>query len=96
MINKRRLAMAVEKLMGLTSRIPKRTEYNPRDSSARCHDDGHLTCIGASAMELGAFTAFLYFLKRASGSTSVSRRSPGATDARYVRSAASRRICPTA
>ena len=23
----------------------------------------HLTCIGASAMELGAFTAFLYFLK---------------------------------
>src|SRR5678816_2257740 len=23
----------------------------------------HLTCVGASAMELGAFTAFLYFLK---------------------------------
>src|SRR6476646_598630 len=23
----------------------------------------HLTCIGASAMELGAFTPFLYFLK---------------------------------
>jgi NADH-quinone oxidoreductase subunit D len=55
--------MAVEKLMGLTDRIPKRAEYIRVIVSEMSRVTDHLTCIGASAMELGAFTAFLYFLK---------------------------------
>ena len=54
----------------------------------------HLTCVGASAMELGAFGPFLFFLKAASGSTSCSRRSRarGSRTATCA-SAASARIC---
>lgn len=63
MINNVGWAMAVEKLMGLTERIPKRTEYIRVIVSEMSRMTDHLTCIGASAMELGAFTAFLYFLK---------------------------------
>lgn len=63
MINNVGWAMAVEKLMGLTDRIPKRTEYIRVIVSEMSRMTDHLTCIGASAMELGAFTAFLYFLK---------------------------------
>jgi NADH-quinone oxidoreductase subunit D len=55
--------MAVEKLMGLTERIPRRTEYIRVIVSEMSRMTDHLTCVGASAMELGAFTAFLYFLK---------------------------------
>ena len=63
MINNVGWAMAVEKLMGLTDRIPKRAEYIRTIVSEMSRMTDHLTCIGASAMELGAFTAFLYFLK---------------------------------
>jgi NADH-quinone oxidoreductase subunit D len=63
MINNVGWAMAVEKLMGLTDRIPKRAEYVRTIVSEMSRMTDHLTCIGASAMELGAFTAFLYFLK---------------------------------
>jgi NADH-quinone oxidoreductase subunit D len=63
MINNVGWAMAVEKLMGLTPRIPKRTEYIRVIVSEMSRLTDHLTCVGASAMELGAFTAFLYFLK---------------------------------
>jgi NADH-quinone oxidoreductase subunit D len=63
MINNVGWAMAVEKLMGLTDRIPKRTEYIRVIVSEMSRMTDHLTCVGASAMELGAFTAFLYFLK---------------------------------
>jgi NADH-quinone oxidoreductase subunit D len=63
MINNVGWAMAVEKLMGLTERIPKRCEYVRVIVSEMSRMTDHLTCIGASAMELGAFTAFLYFLK---------------------------------
>ncbi len=63
MINNCGWAMAVEKLMGLTERLPKRTEYIRVIVSEMSRMTDHLTCIGASAMELGAFTAFLYFLK---------------------------------
>jgi NADH-quinone oxidoreductase subunit D len=63
MINNVGWAMAVEKLMGLTDRIPKRAEYVRVIVSEMSRMTDHLTCIGASAMELGAFTAFLYFLK---------------------------------
>ncbi len=63
MINNCGWAMAVEKLMGLTGKLPKRTEYIRVIVSEMSRMTDHLTCIGASAMELGAFTAFLYFLK---------------------------------
>ena len=63
MINNCGWAMAVEKLMGLTERIPKRVEYIRTIVSEMSRVTDHLTCVGASAMELGAFTPFLYFLK---------------------------------
>ncbi|HWO23826.1 MAG TPA: NADH dehydrogenase (quinone) subunit D [Kofleriaceae bacterium] len=63
MINNVGWAMAVEKLMGLTARIPRRTEYIRVIVSEMSRMTDHLTCVGASAMELGAFTPFLYFLK---------------------------------
>jgi NADH-quinone oxidoreductase subunit D len=63
MINNVGWAMAVEKLMGLTDKLPKRVEYIRVIVSEMSRITDHLTCVGASAMELGAFTAFLYFLK---------------------------------
>lgn len=63
MINNVGWAMVVEKLMGLTSHLPKRTEYIRVIVSEMSRMTDHLTCVGASAMELGAFTPFLYFLK---------------------------------
>jgi len=63
MINNVGWAMAVEKLMGLTDKLPKRVEYIRVIVSEMSRITDHLTCTGASAMELGAFTAFLYFLK---------------------------------
>jgi len=63
MINNCGWAYAIEKLMGLTDGIPKRVEYIRTIVSEMSRMTDHLTCIGASAMELGAFTAFLYFLK---------------------------------
>jgi NADH-quinone oxidoreductase subunit D len=56
-------AMAVEKLLGVTDRIPLRAQYIRVLVSEVSRLTDHLTCIGASAMELGAFTPFLYFLK---------------------------------
>lgn len=63
MINNVGWAMTIEKLMGLTDRIPKRVEYIRVIVSEMSRMTDHLTCVGASAMELGAFTPFLYFLK---------------------------------
>jgi NADH-quinone oxidoreductase subunit D len=63
MINNVGWAMAVEKLMGLTGKIPVRAEYVRTIVSEMSRITDHLTCVGASAMELGAFTAFLYALK---------------------------------
>lgn len=63
MINNVGWAMAVEKLMGLTSSIPKRAEYIRVIVSEMSRMTDHLTCVGASAMELGAFGPFLFFLK---------------------------------
>ncbi|MBL0212438.1 MAG: NADH-quinone oxidoreductase subunit D [Myxococcales bacterium] len=63
MINNVGWAMAVEKLMGLTSQIPKRAEYIRVIVSEISRITDHLTCVGASAMELGAFGPFLFFLK---------------------------------
>ncbi|RMF87818.1 MAG: NADH-quinone oxidoreductase subunit D [Nitrospirae bacterium] len=60
-INNHGYCLAVEKLMGIT--VPERGEYIRviLDELARVAD--HLTCIGAAAMELGAFTAFLYMME---------------------------------
>ena len=63
MINNVGYAMAVEKLLGLTNKIPLRAEYIRVIVSEISRITDHLTCIGASAMELGAFTPFLYLLK---------------------------------
>jgi NADH-quinone oxidoreductase subunit D len=63
MINNVGWAMAVEKLLGLHDKLPKRVEYIRVIVSEMSRMTDHLTCIGASAMELGAFTPFLYFLK---------------------------------
>jgi len=95
MINNCGWAMAVEKLLDIEAKIPKRAEYVRVIVSEMSRMTDHLTCIGASAMELGAFTPFLYFLKCASGSTSCSRRSRRARLTHsYVRVGGSRRICP--
>ncbi len=63
MINNCGWAMTIEKLLGLTSSIPKRAEYVRVIVSEMSRMTDHLTCVGASAMELGAFTPFLYLLK---------------------------------
>jgi len=63
MINNVGWAMAVEKLMGLTGKLPRRAEYVRVIVSEMSRITDHLTCVGASAMELGAFTPFLYLLK---------------------------------
>ena len=63
MINNVGYAMAVEKLLGLTGKLPRRAEYVRVIVSEISRITDHLTCIGASAMELGAFTPFLYLLK---------------------------------
>ena len=63
MINNCGWAMVAEKLMGLTGSIPKRAEYIRVIVSEMSRITDHLTCVGASAMELGAFGPFLFFLK---------------------------------
>jgi NADH-quinone oxidoreductase subunit D len=63
MINNVGWAMVAEKLMGITKEIPKRAEYIRVIVSEMSRITDHLTCVGASAMELGAFGPFLFFLK---------------------------------
>jgi NADH-quinone oxidoreductase subunit D len=63
MINNVGYAMAVEKLIGLTGKLPRRAEYIRVIVAEVSRVTDHLTCLGASAMELGAFTPFLYMLK---------------------------------
>ena len=63
MINNVGWAMAVEKMLGITDKIPRRAEYVRVIVSEMSRMTDHLTCVGASAMELGAFTPFLYLLK---------------------------------
>ncbi|HXK59631.1 MAG TPA: NADH dehydrogenase (quinone) subunit D [Acidobacteriota bacterium] len=61
LINNFGYAAAVEKLMGLE--IPERCKYIRVIMSELSRITDHLTCIGASAMELGAFSVFLYMMK---------------------------------
>jgi NADH-quinone oxidoreductase subunit D len=61
LINNFGYAMAVEKLFGVD--IPERSKYIRIIMSEICRITDHLTNVGASAMELGAITAFLYMIK---------------------------------
>lgn len=61
LINNVGYCLAVEKLFGLD--ITERAKYIRVIMSEISRVTDHLTCIGASAMELGAFTAFLYMIK---------------------------------
>ncbi|HUU30191.1 MAG TPA: NADH-quinone oxidoreductase subunit D [archaeon] len=61
LINNVGWALAVEKLFGVT--VPERCQYIRVIISELSRLVDHLTCIGAAAMELGAMTVFLYFMK---------------------------------
>ena len=61
LINNMGYCMAVEKLLGMT--VPDRCHYIRVIMSEISRVADHLTCVGASAMELGAFTVFLYMIK---------------------------------
>lgn len=61
MLNNNGYAWAVEKFLGI--KIPERGEYYRVILGELARICDHLTCNGASAMELGAFTPFLWMLK---------------------------------
>jgi NADH-quinone oxidoreductase subunit D len=61
LINNMGYCMAVEKLLGIS--VPERCHYVRVILSEISRIADHLTCVGASAMELGAFTVFLYMIK---------------------------------
>jgi NADH-quinone oxidoreductase subunit D len=61
LINNVGYCLAVEKLAGVT--IPERGQYLRVIASELSRITDHLTCVGASAMELGSFTVFLYLIK---------------------------------
>jgi len=62
MINNVGWALAIEKLMGITE-LPPRLQYIRVMVSELSRITDHLTCVGASAMELGAFAPFLLLVK---------------------------------
>src|SRR5438270_10294586 len=61
LINNVGYCMAVEKLLGIS--VPERCHYIRVIVSEISRLTDHLTCVGASAMELGAFSVFLYMIK---------------------------------
>jgi NADH-quinone oxidoreductase subunit D len=61
LINNFGYCSAVEKLLGIE--ITERCQYIRVIMSEISRICDHLTCVGASAMELGAFTVFLYMIK---------------------------------
>jgi NADH-quinone oxidoreductase subunit D len=61
LINNMGYCMAVEKLLGIS--VPERCHYVRVIMSEISRIADHLTCVGASAMELGSFTVFLYMIK---------------------------------
>jgi NADH-quinone oxidoreductase subunit D len=63
MLNNVGYAMAVEKLLGMTGQVPERAQFIRVIVGEISRITDHLTCLGAGAMELGAFTAFLYNVK---------------------------------
>jgi len=61
LINNVGFALAVEKLLGID--VPERAKYIRVIMSEISRITDHLTCVGASAMELGAMSVFLYMIK---------------------------------
>src|SRR5260370_19880230 len=61
MLNNVGYSLAVEKLCGLS--VPERCQWYRMILGELARISDHLTCNGAMAMELGAFTPFLWFLK---------------------------------
>ena len=61
MINNVGFALAVEKLAGIT--VPERTQWYRTILCELARITDHMTCNGAMAMELGAFTPFLWMVK---------------------------------
>jgi NADH-quinone oxidoreductase subunit D len=61
LINNMGYCMAVEKLLGIS--VPERCHYIRVIVSEISRITDHLTCVGAGAMELGAFSVFLYMIK---------------------------------
>jgi NADH-quinone oxidoreductase subunit D len=61
LINNVGYCMAVEKLLGIA--VPDRCHYIRVIVSEISRITDHLTCVGAGAMELGAFSVFLYMIK---------------------------------
>ena len=61
MLNNVGYALAVEKLCGLV--VPDRCQWYRMMLGELARISDHLTCTGAMAMELGAFTPVLWFLK---------------------------------
>ena len=61
LINNFGYCSAVEKLLGID--VTDRCNYIRTIMSEISRICDHLTCVGASAMELGAFTVFLYMIK---------------------------------
>lgn len=61
MLNNVGYALAVEKLAGIS--VPERCQWYRMILGELSRIADHLTCTGAMAMELGAFTPFLWFCK---------------------------------
>ncbi len=61
MLNNVGYALAVEKLCEIA--VPERCEWYRMILGELARISDHLTCTGAMAMELGAFTPFLWFIK---------------------------------
>ncbi len=61
LINNFGYASAIEKLLGID--VTERCQYIRVIMSEISRITDHLTCIGATTMELGAFTVFLYMIK---------------------------------
>ena len=61
MLNNVGYALAVEKLCGIA--VPDRCQWYRMGLGELARISDHLTCTGAMAMELGAFTPFLWFIK---------------------------------
>jgi NADH-quinone oxidoreductase subunit D len=61
MLNNVGYALAVEKLCGIA--VPERCQWYRMALGELARVSDHLTCTGAMAMELGAFTPFLWFVK---------------------------------